>query len=895
MQIKEKPFEDETFFFYLLNKYNYTGRKKLKRFDNFYNPPHKKIYYICYLFDEIIENKEKTQRGSIQKVTYHTQKALVFSSFYQFYDDLFFILKNIRKWPQKLINFDLEQMIYNFLFRIPAPCPGLKKVHVEYTNLFQLEFELKPINQIPNTGADIKSILKMKVNTIFDILKYVILEVPVIFFCKNKLILANTVKAFEEILFPFDYPFPVIEVLPKAYYKSLEKLSTFLVGINQNYKDNNNKNNFFEENDINLSDKDYVVVDLSEEEVNYICEKKKFEKYGILLKDFDKKIEKNQKIGKNSKKEVSFPKHYLNKLMKKLNTLLSGKNGLKKNINDIENEKVRYVFYYFYVSMFKNYKSFLKLDNIKLIDLYKAVENNTIEIEQLFNFKEFISKDMDNIDFYGCFMNTKIFKNFLIKNLYPSTIEEKMEILLFDDNIRIKKNKSMFNQLFQENTLFLNTDIFQIRRDKDEKILINSDKEIEMHFDVDINSQIENFPVLDDKKMENLFKNNFLEKEFEIKNLYIEFYNKCMQILKDKKYLEGYSSIGYNINLIDDLKSNNEPYVTKLWILIICYSFKYIDDEEKWVIFYEFLSEIQKNVFSRNSIIDPFLADLIFSTFVKYGDKQMCSLLYKELNECINVKEDYLIFMRLHKKFLSNRNEYEKIFPKNMFFKERNYNIFNLPNDKKMEIVLISPHPECRMVNLKPVLLNFSGQSEGELMYKCPLCQKIRKAEVTIILDKEKKEELIYQLYSAKYLFYFIKDLGDYNMQTFYKEYPEIFLNLFILFQLRGNFYEFIFPYKERKELNKFEENKLYEKNIKNIKYIKKEKNKDKPKWYEVIENDKVRQNRLTQIMPSKICSVENFNFSEKNNSEMFFKKYNKKIIGNTLRLKKKNNVENNI
>ena len=68
-------------------------------------------------------------------------------------------------------------------------------------------------------------------------------------------------------------------------------------------------------------------------------------------------------------------------------------------------------------------------------------------------------------------------------------------------------------------------------------------------------------------------------------------------------------------------------------------------------------------------------------------------------------------------------------------------------------------------------------------------------------------------------------------MQTFYKEYPEIFLNLFIFFQLRGNFYEFIFPYKERKELNKFEENKLYEKSVKNIKYIKKEKNKDKPKW----------------------------------------------------------------
>ena len=103
-------------------------------------------------------------------MTYHTQKALVFSSFCQFYQDLFFILKHLKNWPHKLIDFDLEQMICSLLFQIPAPCPGLKKVCVEW-DLFQLEFELKPINQIPNTGGDIKSILKMKVNTIFDILR----------------------------------------------------------------------------------------------------------------------------------------------------------------------------------------------------------------------------------------------------------------------------------------------------------------------------------------------------------------------------------------------------------------------------------------------------------------------------------------------------------------------------------------------------------------------------------------------------------------------------------------------------------------------------------------------------------------------------------------------------
>ena len=871
----------------MVNKYNYSEIKKIKNVNNFFDPPHPKIYYTCYLFDEIIENEEKSQRGLPEKVIYHTQKALVFSSFYQFYQDFFFILKGIRNWSQKLMGLDLEQMIYNLLFNIPAPCPGIKKVCFNYSILFKLEFKLNPVNQIPINGADIKTILKMKVNTIFDILKFVILEVPVIFFCQDKLILCNTVKAFEEILFPFTYPFPVIEILPKVYYKSLEKLSTFLVGINQKYS-----NDFFEENDINLNDKEYVIVNLSETEPNYSYKKKKIEKYGVVLKDFDKKIEKNKKIEKYSRRDVSFSKHYLGKSMKKLNKLLNGKNGLKKKINEINNDEVRYEFYYFFISMFQNYKSFLNLNETQLKQLFKEVENNTIEINKIFKYQEFISKDMESIDFYSCFMNTKILKIFLVKNLFPSTIEEKMEILLLDENIRKKKNKYMINQLFQETTPFLQSDIFKFKENNDEKIIINYDKEDELHFMNDMESQAKNFPLLDDKKMEGLYNKYFLESKAEINNLYVEFYTKCMQILKDKKYLEGYSSIGYNINITEDMKSSNEPYILKLWILLVCYSFRYIDEEEKWVLFYEFLSEIQNNYNSRNTLIDPFISDLIFTTFVKYGDKQMCSLLYKELSECINVKEDYLTFMKLHKKFLNNKYVFEKTYPKHSFLKERNYNIFNLPNNKKMEIVLISPNPECKRVDLKPILLNFRGQPDI-LMYKCEICRKMKKAEVTVSLGKEKKEDLTYQLYSAKYLFFFVKDLGDYDMQTFYKENTDIFFNLFILFQLRGHFYEFLFPYKDEKDFIGFEKNKLYVKKVKQLKFIKKDKNKDKPKWYEVIEEVQGRQSRLNQIIPPKINTLENMKNMEPMDSFNFFKKYNKKIIKSNLHLTKKRKNEN--
>ena len=870
LQIKEEVFEEERFFFELVNKYNYSEIKKKKNENNIYNPPHPKIYYTCYLFDDIIEHEVKSQKGEKKTVIYHTQKALVFSSFYQFFPDFFFILNCLLMWVKKIVNFDLEKCIYNFIFKIPAPCPGLRKVCYE-TVLGTMGFQLNPINKIPSTGADIKSILRIKVNKIFDILKLVLLEVPVIFFSQEKLNLANTVKSFEEILLPFSYPFPVIEILPKVYYKTLEKMSCFLVGINAKYKDD-----FFEVNDINLKDKDYVVVNLSEEDPSVFYEKKKTEKYGILLKEFDKKIEKNaEKETKYSKEKVSFPKHYLGKAMKRITKLIIGKNGAKTNLDDSDIDKVRYEFYYFFISTFQNYKSFLILNKDTLIKLYKDVEKRTIEIDKIFRYQEFISKDMESIEFYDFFVKTKILKTFLLKVLYPSTIEEQMEILFLDENIRIKKNKYIFNQLFQEDTPFLKTDMFDIKEQNNEII-----KEEELIVDSILEPIEKNFPLLNEKKMDELYTKNFLEKDIIINNLYIEFYIKCYQILKNKKFIEGYSSTGYNINLVNDVKSNNENYILKLWVLLICYSFKYLDKYEKWIIFYEFLNELQINTNSKNTILDPYLCDLIFSTFISEGDKQMCSLLYKELNESIYLKNDYLTFIKLHQKFLNNDNNFEKSFTKTAHLKPRNYNIFNLPKGKKYEIVLYDPHPRCAKFSLKPVILNFTSQNEDELTYICNICKEERKAKITVSLGNE-KEDKMYQLYSAKYLYYFIKDLGDYNMNLFYKKYTGIFFNLIILFQLRGNFYDFLFPYKDIKTQAGFSDNNLKEKHVKKVQII--DEVKDKPKWYEAIEEDKGKGNILNKMKNYKISNVNNFQNNEINlNSESFFKKFNKNTIRKT-------------
>ena len=761
----------------------------------------------------------------------------------------------------------------------------MTRVEYDYSGLYKVEFELNPVNKIPKPGADLKIIFNLlNIRTVFDILKYIILEVPIIFFSQDKLILSNVVKSFEEILFPFTYPYPVIPILPKTYFKALEKLSCFIVGINQKYiKDSND---FFEINNINLNDKDYIIVPLTEQEPSYIYKRKNLDKYGIELKDFNKVMQKSKLKENYLIKDANFPKHYLTKLMKNLNQLFYGKNGTQKIINNVQNDDIRYTFYYFFTSMLQHYKSFLNTDSDKLIRSYSNVENDTIELKDLFKFQEFILKADDAIDFYNFFMNTKIWRTFLIKNLYPLTIDEKLEVLLLDENIRKKKNKNMIKQLFKENTPFLETNKFDIK--DTELIRILSGKDSEMHLSTIDNNIQKCFPLLDVNKIKKLYNKNFLFSKTKIKNLYEEFYTECQIVLKDKKFIEPYMNIGYKININEELKINNEYYVKKLWFLLMCYNFKHLDNGEKWIMFYEFLKEIQKlPVSEKKSLIDSFLADVMFNTYIKYGTKQMCSLLYKELNEIPCVKEDYLTFTQLHKKFINKKDEFNFKLPKETILKEKNYNLFNLPKGNKMYIALVGECLICsRMkVDLKPAILNFSLMTTDEILFQCRICKKYQKAIISVYSGGDNSEQYNFQLYTPKYLFYYMIKLGDLDNEHFFEEYSEIFFNLVILFQLRGLNYDFLFPYMDKKLIinnkpyNGFNPNTLEIKKTEENKYINKNSKKTKTNWYEeiVTSDNRLSQKRFSKIISSRRGSVRSFKTFEPLNSAVFFKKSIKK------------------
>lgn len=142
-------------------------------------------------------------------------------------------------------------------------------------------------------------------------------------------------------------------------------------------------------------------------------------------------IKISQKITSNV--EIpNLPKHYGKKLIKRVTNVLS-KIGAGKSrpprlkaprLDEFSSKIIRESFFQFFVSIFMNYQKFLNSD--------------------MFDKNGFVSSsDEKDKAFMADMLNTQIFANFLATKIKPKSQEEQNEILLFDEQIIAKMNRSV--------------------------------------------------------------------------------------------------------------------------------------------------------------------------------------------------------------------------------------------------------------------------------------------------------------------------------------------------------------------------------------------------------------------------------------------------------------------
>jgi hypothetical protein len=110
------------------------------------------------------------------------------------------------------------------------------------------------------------------------------LETRILFFSKDLEVLNIFISGFLSLLFPFQYQYQVVTILPKENFAIIESITPFIAGINQSYQED-----FFEKRDMILSDT-ILVVDIDEEKTEFINKENEIPEFP---KNQRKNLEKN--------------------------------------------------------------------------------------------------------------------------------------------------------------------------------------------------------------------------------------------------------------------------------------------------------------------------------------------------------------------------------------------------------------------------------------------------------------------------------------------------------------------------------------------------------------------------------------------------------------------------
>ncbi|MCQ2816850.1 MAG: hypothetical protein MJ252_06255 [archaeon] len=482
-----------------------------KKYSEIYN----KVYYDCYLFYEPLSAYDLYFKKNSKNKNIRICKILCLSSFLPFQREKISILKKIRKMSQVAgLTVPLEKIVERIINDIPSIPKGFHFLY-DFFKLrkFQYEFIRSPPNKLPKCSLDMQILISyFTPDLLMKVFKAILLELPLMFFNKNKEILSSIIEIFLVLLYPFEYKNTVVHILPKDNYSLIHKLNSFIIGIEDNYSED-----FLERNNINILHKHILLVNLQDnKKTNLIFHKPNINE-PILSMNYNNDRNKSFEyiVDENIFETVDMPVHYTNKaldeLKKEFESFQKEKNKSKDNpqirmpsISNVKleeemeyigydvvsdtnnfNSNIQSIFYYFFVSVFLEIRNYFNINEEQIEEgeapPFKKLTNlnNLNDIEDIFNIKKYF-KDLPLLDvpFYERFCKSEMFKEFIINKRFPISYDHIDKILLFEENIIKKLNKKAFSK---KTKIYFSSEEFSLK-----DLFDKTDKKTVIQYDSDL-------------------------------------------------------------------------------------------------------------------------------------------------------------------------------------------------------------------------------------------------------------------------------------------------------------------------------------------------------------------------------------------------------------------------
>ena len=836
--------------------------------NNLNNDMYKKIHFTCFEFYESLDNyyeiykkklnllkKENSISNEDNLKNYYFPKIICVASLLPFPHELGKILSSIyHKYisEKSTKNYPLEKLIENLVMKIPYPGYGQSISYINFNE--KIIMNRNAINKIQNNSVELNLLFSyFSPEDVLILLKYLILEIPILCFCEDKYKLTNIVESLLSLLFPFKYIYPSITILPSNCYSIIETIDSYVLGINEEYNEN-----FFKNNNLEIDEKSIVIVIINNDSSKIkINEPQSNETQSILLEELGNEEKKNINLQTH---KIELPSHYKKKTFISLSNYIKKVKLIKEEKNNF-NYQIRDKILYFFISILLDYSNFIKLDKINLNFFdkkYYSKEVSSIKIDNIFKIQEYINEfSKDDQPFYERFLHTQLFLNFIKEKIYPKTNEERLKILFFDEKIASKKNRSFLSKNVR--TTFLNT---EIKLKEEIKITLPSNFSIEenefLMEEKNINKAIDYFQIIspnDGKTNYNIFPkllydNNFFEKPYSQiylinkihspKNIIDEDEGQFQKIINESKNLNVYNNTNYNINLINESKINKitrQNCIDLTWLLVLSASLWYCEPIEREIRINKIYDLLEKIEYKEEDIFN-----FIFLSLSKYGNDDelikfyeyllkiegfrnytIYSILCDKLTKIFNAKylqktksQSIRVTLLMRESAMNDSNSDLKkiinneiyIFRRRSFFpgvnKDNNNNSDN--EDEKIQFETEISCDKCG--NLYQIdFSNLVGSEISEnLEIKCNLCGSINnngKIKLNVIIPKNHDDFKIdnFELYSAHKLLNqskeFILPLIDYkiDIENFRRKYKHLFYNYIFYFSIKNLAFDFLIPY----------------------------------------------------------------------------------------------------
>ena len=701
--------------------------------------------------------------------------------------------KNEIKINNDKIVVPMDKIIENLLIELPVPPRGI--FTVEYT-LINQERKLKQnlMNELPLVDINLKKLFTFDIKEIVDMYHNLFLETRILFFSENIQSLNMYIFGLLALLYPFQYQYQVVTILPEENFEIIESITPFIAGINMAYTED-----FFDSRDLTLSD-GILIVDIDNTKLSFVNKmsdipefpkgyrktleknlqsiktkylkdmnassrqsKPRGSKYSKMNLSVNVNIRNTSTVSEHSRTSNIISKDDKNTNFNKMQTISKEKekhlfeaiqeldededdeaNSPYGNFNiDFDfNKEVNELFFNFNANLLSGYNKFLNTD------FYSS--NNAPCLEVLFKVEEFLNQ-VSSADraFYDKFISeTQIFGDFLYLRMIPKNTKEKIQILAFDEKIN-ENSASVFYR--PPPSVFINSreydfvnkyQVLKPRQLTKEEVEFYQKKENKiklLNYGIIIKEKngeiIFEYPTFPNLTTKYFFKNNITEYYLPMNlNENVESINTD---IVSKSHLGG---VAMRVNDMDN-------YIYLCWMQMWAITFWYCDQQEKRYRFQELLK-----VLSKTSSHEMEIFNLLFEALSLYGEDYMVLKLYDILlNLHLNpsFKVHNIVMKLLDKKKLEGKikdnlqnafkDELKNIYD-NKNFRKRTFKSKFYGNILSDDIIFFAFDSciNCQQdIDLESISMNFKAMDRELTWTKCPQCGTPILPKISVQFGKE--------------------------------------------------------------------------------------------------------------------------------------------------------------